>query len=93
MDCFGGMGEVAILGGGVRVTVGCIGALTAGDLRAAMRAALACVECVGLVGEEGLFFWKTEAAPPARELSSPMTLPPSTPPAPLTVSAMLWGAK
>src|ERR1700753_1865061 len=46
-----------------------------------------------LEGEDGLFFWNTDAAPPARALSSPITLPPRTPPEPLRVWAMLCGAK
>src|SRR6185312_6005369 len=53
----------------------------------------ACVDFVLAEGEDGLFFWNTEAAPPARALSSPMTLPPNTPPEPLKVWAIDCGAK
>src|SRR5579883_70763 len=48
---------------------------------------------VGEDGEGGDCFCITDWAPPAWALSSPITLPPKTPPEPDTVWAMDWGAK
>src|SRR5689334_6624039 len=48
---------------------------------------------VAALGEGGDCFCITDWAPPAWALSSPITLPPNTPPEPDTVWAMDWGAK
>ena len=94
VDRFGRVRELAVLRRGGRA----VGVLVARGLFLAVArrrpgSTSAWVDLDLVVGEDGLFFWNTEAAPPARALSSPITLPPSTPPEPLKVWAMLCGAK